>query len=470
MLLGEGTFHQLHGGVATNRHDDALLAAFAAQYERLRGEPFRPPSRPMRCYGNVPDVCAPVLEQSARHFAAHTARAATPRRTDDVIPVVVCLDVEPDTRHVERSGRRPWLGYEGLVALMDELRPALAHATRRPARVAWFHRMDPSVADGYGDAAWSVRHYARLAERTYRAGDELGLHVHPARWLDAEQVWLVDQGDPAWVATCVDTGARAFAAAVGHPCRAFRFGDRYLDDAVIQQLVGLGVRVDLTIEPGLPPVPFGNLEDRRTGAMPDYRSAPRALFQPSAADFREPGDGGSLWMLPQSSGALVSPAPATAAPWHRAVLADGTRDVPYMRLALWDPPATFAAIVEQNLAERERPYLTPLARSDMGIGPHRTALLANLDYLLRHPQARRFAFVGPMDAVAMFTGTTTAPARRDPAVVASALGAESDRLEAELAATRDGLAAVVSSRSWRYTATARRLRGSLGAMASRLLS
>jgi hypothetical protein len=449
VLLGEGTFHQLHGGVATNRRDDGPLAAFAAQYEQLRGEPFRPPARPFRCYGIVPDVCAPALEQSAVRFAA--------RAVHEPIPVVVCIDVEPDGRHIMRSGRPPWTGYEHLVETMDELRPALSRITRRPARFAWFHRMDPSVADGYGDAAWSVRHYGGLVDRVQRAGDEIGLHVHPARWLDGDQAWLVDQADPAWLARCVDTGVRAFASAMGRPCTAFRFGDRYLDDALVRQLVALGVRVDLTIEPGLPPMPFGNLDDRRAGSMPDYRGTPRVAFRPSAADFRQPGDdvGGSLWMLPLSSGALGGDAPPTTAPWHRAVLDDGPRSVPYMRLALWETPAVFAAIVEQNLAERARPYLTPIVRSDMAVGPHRATVRANLDYLRRHPLASRFAFVGPTDALAMLTGETVAPT------------SDVARLESELETARAALDAVTSSRSWRYTALLRRLRGALGSLVTR---
>lgn len=167
---------------------------------------------------------------------------------------------------------------------------------------------------------------------------------------------------------------------------------------------------------------------------------------------------GSLWMLPISSGALVDAAPPTTPPWHRAVLDDGTRGVPYMRLALWETPAVFAAIVEQNLAERARPYLAPVVRSDMAIGPRGATVRTNLEYLHRHPLAARFAFVGPTDAIAMLTGETNAPSRVDV-----------ERLAAELATARAALEAVESSRSWRYTATARRLRRALGALTNRLL-
>ncbi|MEE9328325.1 MAG: glycosyltransferase family A protein [Cocleimonas sp.] len=39
-LLGEGTFHQVHGGVATNR-DDTPHEAYRQEYQALRGEPFK---------------------------------------------------------------------------------------------------------------------------------------------------------------------------------------------------------------------------------------------------------------------------------------------------------------------------------------------------------------------------------------------------------------------------------------------
>lgn len=44
-LLGEGTFHQVHGGVATNRSDTPRLE-YREEYMRLRGEPFQPVSLP----------------------------------------------------------------------------------------------------------------------------------------------------------------------------------------------------------------------------------------------------------------------------------------------------------------------------------------------------------------------------------------------------------------------------------------
>jgi len=44
-LLGEGTFHQLHGGIATNAPNDRMerdLKRWEAQYEKIRGYPYAP--------------------------------------------------------------------------------------------------------------------------------------------------------------------------------------------------------------------------------------------------------------------------------------------------------------------------------------------------------------------------------------------------------------------------------------------
>ncbi|HPB76745.1 MAG TPA: glycosyltransferase family A protein [Chromatiaceae bacterium] len=42
ILLGEGTFHQLHGGIATNA-DQPMFGVFDEEYRRLRGMSYQPP-------------------------------------------------------------------------------------------------------------------------------------------------------------------------------------------------------------------------------------------------------------------------------------------------------------------------------------------------------------------------------------------------------------------------------------------
>jgi glycosyltransferase involved in cell wall biosynthesis len=63
VLLGEGTFHQIHGGAATSgrigwdeMHDE---------YVKRRGRPFQPPANERLYVGSVPDAALVHVEQSA---------------------------------------------------------------------------------------------------------------------------------------------------------------------------------------------------------------------------------------------------------------------------------------------------------------------------------------------------------------------------------------------------------------------
>lgn len=77
MLLGEGTFHQFHGGAATNRKDDAPIQAFREEYERLRGKPFSAPERQPVFFGAMPDVAKPFMRFSV-NAAEERARKMYP--------------------------------------------------------------------------------------------------------------------------------------------------------------------------------------------------------------------------------------------------------------------------------------------------------------------------------------------------------------------------------------------------------
>jgi Glycosyl transferase family 2 len=64
VLLGEGTFHQFHGGAATSRR--LVWEEMHAEYEALRCEKYRPPSNAPVYLGAVPPAALPHLEQSVQ--------------------------------------------------------------------------------------------------------------------------------------------------------------------------------------------------------------------------------------------------------------------------------------------------------------------------------------------------------------------------------------------------------------------
>jgi hypothetical protein len=64
VLLGEGTFHQIHGGAATSGR--YTRAEAGEEYERLRGRPYSPPEDPPLYVGRVPATALAALEHSIR--------------------------------------------------------------------------------------------------------------------------------------------------------------------------------------------------------------------------------------------------------------------------------------------------------------------------------------------------------------------------------------------------------------------
>ncbi len=70
ILLGEGTFHQVHGGIATNGGEAELrrnIEKWRAQYRMLRGEDFTPPKKRPIFLGYAPYQILASLEASARN-------------------------------------------------------------------------------------------------------------------------------------------------------------------------------------------------------------------------------------------------------------------------------------------------------------------------------------------------------------------------------------------------------------------
>jgi glycosyltransferase involved in cell wall biosynthesis len=66
VMLGEGTFHQVHGGVATNATVRDKHLEYHEEYVRLRNQPFVFPQRDTIYLGQAPTPALRVVEHSAR--------------------------------------------------------------------------------------------------------------------------------------------------------------------------------------------------------------------------------------------------------------------------------------------------------------------------------------------------------------------------------------------------------------------
>jgi hypothetical protein len=64
VLLGEGTFHQFHGGAATSRRHS--WDEMHSEYRTIVGEPHRPPANEALYVGRARPGLLPLIERSTR--------------------------------------------------------------------------------------------------------------------------------------------------------------------------------------------------------------------------------------------------------------------------------------------------------------------------------------------------------------------------------------------------------------------
>jgi hypothetical protein len=72
VLLGEGTFHQFHGGSATSRRHS--WDEMHAEYEAITGAVHRPPANPPLYMGRPQPALLPLIERSARQAINRLAK------------------------------------------------------------------------------------------------------------------------------------------------------------------------------------------------------------------------------------------------------------------------------------------------------------------------------------------------------------------------------------------------------------
>jgi hypothetical protein len=275
-----------------------------------------------------------------------------------------------------------------MVEWLRGRRARLEERTGRAARITWFLRMDPQIAEVYGSDGHAVEAHPELLDEATEHHDDLGLHIHA--WRQTDDGWLDDYAASAWFGECIDRSFSAFADALGRPCSLTRLGSRYLDAVAAQRLVALDVAVDMTVEPGSIGRPDGSIP-RLRGALPDYRRSPRRPHEVA------PG----LMELPLTAGRK------TLGPQLRAHLSrmrrHGVRERLDQPLPLGMPahgPRPFGEQVRRSLALQAQPYLAFAIRSDGLLDPTLADRLeAHLEALIAIPEATRFTFTTPEEAL-----------------------------------------------------------------------
>ena len=288
------------------------------------------------------------------------------------VPVVLCVDVEPDDRYPVRRGPEPFAGLEALSALIERLRDRVADRTGAPLRVNWMLRMDPQIATALGSPTYLLEEHPELVDARASYGDELGLHIHAYRL--TAQARCNDLGDPAWVDHCIASSVDAFASAIGDRCQVTRMGDRFLSDRAVAALDAAGVVADLTLEPGTRATTRLNGGELSTGLVPDQRRVPRVAYRPSVHDYRRGGDPAlALTLVPLTSANVrrrgVLDRTRALARGAVDLVADGSWPMASRRVvAPWAQhrsPNDFVTLIRRAVAEQRDPYLAFAVRTSL---------------------------------------------------------------------------------------------------------
>lgn len=321
-------------------------------------------------YGDAPSNR--LLPSSANPVQSSPIRRTLAVKT---LPFLLCVDVEPDDRQVVGDPSADWSGTIPCLQRLDDFRSAIEQSTGNSVHLNWFPRIDPQIADAYGDAAYACKRFAAFWQQYKRAGDEIGVHVHAWR-RTGKLAWVADYADTEWVRHCARVGIRTYEGAFGERPRSFRFGERYGSNDLYRTLETERIAYDLTLEPGKRvecDLPWA------TGPIPACQKMPRMPYRPSRADYLKRGIiyPRRLWILPASTGLQYAGGPI-------------------VHLCLGAKASMQSRVFERLLADPRTSHILYVARTgDFASAECRSEFLSSLDFLTNHPRRSDFRFVRP---------------------------------------------------------------------------
>jgi hypothetical protein len=316
-----------------------------------------------------------------------------------MIPAFLCIDVEPDSKAPEISDR-PWQGFPDTVEFVDGLRGRLAECSGVEPHPTWFFRMDPGIETCFGRADFVMERHGDMVDRLASSGDQFGIHVHPHRWDEENEFTYSDHTDHDWGRHCVEVAAETFEKSFGEPVRRGRMGGRFVPDFIIDAFVGCGIRIEMTVEPGLPAHDdddsFGH---HTTASTVGFEGFPTFPYRVSRWNLMQPATSEA------DSRPLVE-IPMTAYDYETALLPFKRRLKRKIRgggavlpLNMWEsyPTAkTYWDLVAKAVDASPVPYLAIVMRSLPANEGSNRNVREMLEYLPQHPLSKQLAFVDPL--------------------------------------------------------------------------
>jgi hypothetical protein len=318
------------------------------------------------------------------------------------LSIVLGIDVEPDE---QVSGPEDaWTGARLARQELTRLRLRLEQATGAQVRFNWFLRFDPQIERNWGRRDWVAGACGDLLADIRRSGDFTGIHVHTWKWHEKRQTWFNEFADASWRAHCLETSVEAYREMFGNGPAASRFGHRSIWHEDIPVLMRMGVRYDLTLEPGAPSHRL-SADPLATASLPGYIRAPRVPYRASARDYLSPAkehDDSGLWMIPLSV--------TRRRHWHPLRCSPFLLRQPLpMNLALRPRQVWRHLSIELGLqpGEPSPPLVTILRSGDLAFPRYYDNFRYVMDRMCTHPGLRQCRFVGVDRAMDRYTQAQT---------------------------------------------------------------
>lgn len=351
------------------------------------------------------------LSRLARRWAAHGGPLGHPPGPATTVPVVLCVDCEPDLAEPGFPS-----GVESVRAVadfFDRWRDDAARATGRTVRMTWLLGMHGQVAEQLGDLGAVAELCPAVLSRAEETGDLLGVSGGSVTEQAAMGKPVADRaGAPPEEGPLV-TAVTTFEKLVGHGPEAARFTGPLLTTELVEEEEKAGIRFELGLEPGRSR-PAGDV--RRGGGTGgaigrgadgrgmDWSRVPRLPYFPSHTDYRYALAEGTrpLRIVPMTTGPRWlggSPLPRLHALRSYGASNWKQRDLLDMAAAHWTGPDDFGEMLRRTLAVQPEPFLALCITTDWVTRPdHRRNVERCLASLLRLAERCRLAFVTPAEA------------------------------------------------------------------------
>src|ERR1700683_66997 len=153
-----------------------------------------------------------------------------------MVPVTLCIDVEPDEHVFAPSEPSPWSGFDHMLREMPPLRHQLAAATGGAVHFGGSVRIDPQIEPAYGSRKSLAETYRSQLDKLVAEGDAIGIHPHAWRWDPDRQVTVGDHGNAKFVEECACMAVSLFTEVFGRLPDYHRYGGQYMSTATMNLL------------------------------------------------------------------------------------------------------------------------------------------------------------------------------------------------------------------------------------------